>query len=89
MSVGHGYLTDLKDGMAGTVSTAWKPVKSLELYELSLGNFEPWPIGSRPTTTVQWLGVRQMMTFQILGMIFTALFMGALVTGHPGATGRY
>jgi hypothetical protein len=29
-----------------------------------------------------------MMTFQIIGMIFTALFMGALVTGHPRAVGR-
>lgn len=30
-----------------------------------------------------------MVTFQIVGMIFVALFMGALVTGHPRAVGRY
>jgi len=30
-----------------------------------------------------------MVTFQIIGMIFTALFMAALVTGHPRAIGRY
>jgi hypothetical protein len=79
------YLSDFKGlWSARTLSAAANRVKSIELYRFSLGGFEPRslalpPIHGRATDQRNW----PMMTFQLIGMGFIALFLGALVTSNP------
>jgi len=75
---------------ARTLSTRPKWVKSRELYHLSLGDFEPWSIASAGEERQAKHDQRNwpMMTFQLLGMGFMALFFGALITGNPGTVSR-
>jgi hypothetical protein len=68
--------------IARTVSAALKGVKSGWLYQAPLREFEPNLLPTRPISAKKFReGAIAVLTFQVIGFGFTALFFAALISG--------
>ena len=74
---------------AGTLSAAYRRVKSGQVYRITFRDFEPDLIPLRPIRTKDIsAGRNTMLAFQFVGLAFVVLFFGAMVSGNSRVIGR-